>query len=195
MNHTGTVELETERLILRSPRREDADAMYRNWASDPEIPKYMTWPVHKTPEETERVIRKFMEEDAVRSYYHWMIVLKEINEPIGTIGTLPESKAGYASPDQCAVGYCVSRKYWNRSIMTEALGKVIDYLFGTVGYYRIEATHDAENPASGRVMCKCGMLYEGTRRAGGRNNHNLHSDVVIYGILKSDWEKRKNSRP
>jgi ribosomal-protein-alanine N-acetyltransferase len=46
MTHRDTVTLETERLILRRFEFDDAEAMYRNWANDPEVTKFMTWPTH-----------------------------------------------------------------------------------------------------------------------------------------------------
>ena len=50
MQHKGTIQLETERLLLRPFREADGDAMYRNWASDPEVTKYLMWPAHSSPE-------------------------------------------------------------------------------------------------------------------------------------------------
>ena len=47
MNHKGTIQLETERLILRRFSMNDADAMFKNWTSDPEVTKFMTWPTHQ----------------------------------------------------------------------------------------------------------------------------------------------------
>ena len=47
MNHKGTIQIETERLILRRFTIDDAPAMFKNWASDPEVTKFMTWPTHK----------------------------------------------------------------------------------------------------------------------------------------------------
>ena len=50
MQHCGTKRLETERLILRRYVSEDAAAVYKNWASDDEVTKYLTWPTHKSQE-------------------------------------------------------------------------------------------------------------------------------------------------
>ena len=56
MNHKGTVALETERLILRRFTIEDADAMFKNWASDAEVTKYLTWPTHTDVSVSQAVI-------------------------------------------------------------------------------------------------------------------------------------------
>ena len=62
LTHKGTPAIETPRLILRQAVREDAEAMFRNWASDPEVTKYLTWPPHVTIDVTRNVLASWMEE-------------------------------------------------------------------------------------------------------------------------------------
>ena len=180
LRHTGTQTIETQRLILRRARIADAEAMFRNWANDPEVTKYLTWPVHGKIEVTKNVLTSWVESYEKDDYYHWMIVLKETDEPIGSllVSTLGRAESAH-------VGYCIGRKWWHRGIMTEALGAVIDFLFDEVGYHRVESLHDPNNPNSGKVMLKCGMKYEGTLRQADRNNQGI-CDACYYGILKSE---------
>ena len=86
------------------------------------------------------------------------------------------------------MGYCMSRAHWRKGVMPEALKAVVDFLFDEVGFNRIEAEHDVNNPASGRVMEKAALRYEGTLRQSGRNNQGI-VDLVWRAILRSDWEK------
>lgn len=72
--------------------------------------------------------------------------------------------------------------------MTEAVKVVIDYFFNQVGFNRIYAYHANENPASGKVMKKCGMTYEGTLRQAGKCNYGL-IDMVCYSILSNEYKK------
>ena len=76
--------------------------------------------------------------------------------------------------------------YWKQGYCTEAARAVLRYGFETRGLNRIGARHLARNPASGRVMQKLGMHYEGTRR-----QHVLKwgvfEDIVLYAILKSEY--------
>ena len=58
MNHCGTRQLDTERLVLRRFVTEDAEAMFRNWASDPEVTKYLTWPAHANVDVTMAVLKE-----------------------------------------------------------------------------------------------------------------------------------------
>ena len=58
LNHKGTQTIETERLILRKARLEDAKLMFHNWASDTEVTKFLTWPAHSNIEITEKVLTR-----------------------------------------------------------------------------------------------------------------------------------------
>lgn len=179
--HKGTQTIETDRLILRKATIEDAAPMFRNWASDPEVTKYLTWPPHENTEVTQKVLASWVNAYENNNYYHWMIVLKEIGEPIGS---LLASTVGLA--ESAHIGYCIGRKWWHHGIVAEALNAVIAYLFEDVGYHRIESRHDPNNPNSGAVMRKCGMKYEGTARSADRNNQGI-CDADYYAILRKDW--------
>ena len=90
MNHCGTQTLETDRLILRRLTMADVEAVYRNWASDPEVTRFLTWPTHTDPEVTKYVIGTWLPLYEKPDYYHWAITLKANGgEPIGTIHGLP----------------------------------------------------------------------------------------------------------
>ena len=182
MKHCGTRRLETERLVLRRFVIGDAEAMFRNWASDPQVTKYLTWPAHANVDVTRAILKDWTAAYANQNDYQWAIVLKENGEcPIGSIGAV-------ALNDDVSIvqiGYCLGRSWWHRGIMSEALKAVIDFFFDEVGAYRIEARHDPRNPNSGRVMQKCGMKYEGTLRCSDRNNQGI-CDASWYAILKSE---------
>ena len=181
LTHKGTQAIETPRLILRQAVREDAEAMFRNWASDPEVTKYLTWPPHITIDVTRNVLASWMEEYEKDDYYQWMIVLKEIGEPIGSISVVRQNDA----VEEAEIGYCIGSKWWHRGIVSEALTAVIGYLFTEAGMNRIAARHDPNNPHSGGVMRKCGMIYEGTTRSSDKNNQGI-CDAAHYAILRRD---------
>ena len=62
LKHKGTQTIETPRLILRQARMEDAEPMFRNWASDPEVTKYLTWPTHSDITISQMVIDSWRKE-------------------------------------------------------------------------------------------------------------------------------------
>lgn len=187
MKHLGTKALETPRLVLRRFDLEDAQAMFDNWASDPEVTKYLTWPTYENVDTANLIIGDWMSHYPEDSFYLWAIVPKDNDDkPIGSISVVHHND----KVESAEIGYCIGRVWWHQGIMSEALGAVIVYLFEEVGMNRIEARHDPNNPHSGGVMRKCGMQYEGTSRQCDRNNQGL-CDTSIYAILKEDYKKVK----
>lgn len=182
MKHCGTKKIETDRLVLRRYMNEDAAAMYKNWASDKEVTKFLTWPTHSSQEVSQSVIEDWIKQYSNESYYHWAIVLKDNgDEPIGDIAVVNmDEKISMAH-----VGYCIGRTWWHKGITSEALKAVMDFLFDEVNANRIEARHDPRNLNSGKVMKKCGMNYEGTLRSSDWNNQGI-CDACYYALLKSE---------
>lgn len=180
LRHKGTQKIETGHLILRQAKIEDAESMFRNWANDPDVTKYLTWQPHGNIEVTKAVLAGWVESYEKDDYYQWMIVLKETGEPIGSLLASTVGRANSAH-----VGYCIGKPWWHRGYMSEALNAVMDYLFDEVGYHRVESLHDPNNPHSGNVMKKCGMKYEGTMRQADRNNQGI-CDACYYGLLASE---------
>lgn len=185
LNHKGTQIIETDRLILRPFTLDDAEAMFRNWAGDDEVTKYLTWPTHTGVEVSRMVLSDWTSHYAEPDFYNWAIVLKENGpEPIGSIAAVHIKEK-----TRCAtMGYCMGRTHWGKGIMPEALSALIDFFFGEVGINRVEAEHEVNNPKSGRVMEKAGMRYEGTKRQGGRSNQGI-VDICMWAILRQDWEE------
>ena len=181
MNKTGTQRLETHRLILRRYRIEDAEDMFSNWASDPEVTKFLTWPTHSTVEVTRMLVNNWISRYDDGGYFNWAIEWKETGSVIGNIAVVKLNEQTEAAD----MGYCMSRAFWGRGIMPEALRAVMDYLFDTVGMSRIAACHDVNNPKSGRVMEKAGMKMEGILRGAGKNNIGI-CDEVWHAALRSD---------
>ena len=179
MNHLGTQTLETPRLILRPFTLEDAPVMYRNWASDPEVTKYLTWPTHPSVQVSQMVLSDWVSCYEKKDYYQWAIVLRETDEPIGSMAVVSQRD----DVGKAEIGYCIGRRWWRQGITPEALSAVIRFLMDEVGMQRIEARHDPRNPASGAVMRKCGMTFEGTLRRSDWNNQGL-CDASYYAIVK-----------
>ena len=140
--------LHTDRLTLRPFKEGDAAAMYKNWTYDERVARYCRWYPHQSAAETEEYLKL-----CLGAEYNWAITLKDTDEPIGSVNVVGENDLGVSE-----IGYVLSHEYWGSGIMTEAVKAVIDELF-RCGFDKIGACHDVSNPASGRVMEKCGMTY------------------------------------
>lgn len=175
----GTQTIETERLILRRISVNDAPFIYYNWTSDPLVTRYLTWDIHENLEVSKQYA--MYKEDKYKNEYcfDWIVVLKEINEPIGEIEAVKVLK----KDGLVEIGYCYGSKYWNNGYATEAAKAFIDYMFNKVKVDKIVACHISTNPASGRVMVKAGMHYDSTL-TGYRIDKNTgeREDLLYYSI-------------
>ena len=181
MNKTGTQRIETHRLVLRPFDVDDAEDMFTNWASDPEVTRFLTWPPHQNVDGTRWLLGQWTSHYDDGAYFQWAIEWKETGAVIGSIAVVKLEEA----IESAEIGYCLGRAFWGRGIMPEALRAVMDYLFGTVGLNRVWAGHDVNNPKSGRVMEKAGMKKEGVLRASGINNQGIR-DVAVWAALRED---------
>lgn len=163
MNYEGIINnlplLKTDRLILRKICLDDAEDIFEI-GSCQDVAQYVTWDVHKSMDDTRKYLASMEENPKKKQLYPWSIVCKENNKVIGGCGYmnwLPESS-------RAEVGYMISKKYWNKGYMTEALREVIKFGFEKMGLNRIEALCTPENTASAKVLEKVGMKFEGLLR-------------------------------
>ena len=147
--------LETERLILRPLVVSDAETVFTNWTSDPDVAKFMRWELHKNISETQEWLaaeEELIESDSV---YNWGFVLKETGELIGSGGLVfIESKGMYE------LGYNIMKKYWGQGLATEAAQKIINFGKNELKQKQFYCCHAKDNPASGKVMTKVGFQYQ-----------------------------------
>lgn len=148
--------METDNILLRHWQESDADVLYA-LASEPEVGERAGWPPHQSREESLEIIRTVFNNPTT-----WAIVLKETGEVIGAIGYGPSCDCSLHSREgEPTVGYWVGKPYWGMGICTEALRLMIDHIRRTTNIPSLISGHFIDNPASGRVMEKCGFKPTG----------------------------------
>lgn len=141
---------------MRRWREEDAAILF-HWASDYDIGSRAGWPPHKTLEDSINTIRNIFLND-----YTWAVILKETQEVIGCIGYLTEEYSNIKiGGNEAEIGYWIAKPYWNHGLCTEALQTLAEYCFTKKHFVRLCGDHFPDNPASGRVMRKCGFTEDG----------------------------------
>jgi len=185
LTHTGTVEIETERLILRRFTLSDANEVFREWASYENATKYLSWEKHSSISETKTLLLDRTAAYERDDFYCWGIQLKNEGILIGSIS----SKIRDERSKITNAGYVIGERFWNQGYASEALQAVRDYMFYDVKINRIEAIHSVYNPVSGKVMQKAGMIKEGRLRHGFTTGAGERQDVDLYGLVKEDHEK------
>lgn len=146
--------METERLVLRRPTLADAQSIFTAYAQDAEVTRYLTWPPHKSIQQTELFVARCVLAWEGGERFPWSVRLKGQDPVAGMI----EIRIG---GHKAEVGYVLARSFWGQGIMTEALGRVLKWTGSQPQIYRVWAVCDVENIASARVLEKVGMKYEG----------------------------------
>lgn len=148
--------METDRIILRPWLDSDAEALFK-YASDPDVGPRAGWPPHQNVEESLEIIRTLFHNDTT-----WTIELKESGEAIGAMGYGPSCECQLpARENEPLIGYWVAKPYWNQGICTEALQLMTDHIRKKTDIKSLISGHYIDNPASGRVMEKCGFVATG----------------------------------
>lgn len=186
MKLIGTKTLETDRLILRKIKLADYKEAYSNWCNNDNVSKYVVWNTHKNEGETRELFEIWVEDYKNLDTFRWIVELKDTKELIGTIDVVNKKFLKY---DSCEIGYCYGEKYWNKGYATEALKRVIKFLFEEVDAYIVFADHLSNNPGSGKVMEKSGMKFDGKLRQRFLDKDGIRNDLLCYSITKDEYYK------
>lgn len=148
--------IQTQRLRFRPWRESDAEALYK-YASDPDVGARAGWPPHQSIEESRQVILNLFSNG-----HTWALELKETGEPVGCMGYYDSKESNIRIGEKDAeIGYWMAKPYWNQGLCTEALRAMIDWCFREKGFQSLWCDFFVDNPASGRVMEKCGFRDTG----------------------------------
>ncbi len=182
INHTGTDNLETDRLLLRKFEYSDAESMLRNWIADPIIQINYGEPVYSTEKEVHELLNGWISKYEDKSFYRWAIILKGTEENIGQIAFCRV----YDEFSTVEVEYCIGTNFWGKGYAPEALTAILRYSFEKPCFEKLEAFHRIQNPASGRVLQKAGMrIADNVKRFELLNEQP--SNEVCYALTRSEW--------
>lgn len=177
--------IETERLVLRPPRLADARDVFA-YSRDGSVSRYVLWDTHACIGDTRRFLAGLKRENRLRAAFHLCAVLRETGRVVGTVGFCRIDRE-----NGCAeAGYSFGRAYWGRGLATEALAALMRCGFDGMGFHRIEGRCDVRNPASARVMEKCGMRREGLMRHCVFNKGE-YADILLYARVKEGTDERQ----
>ncbi|KOO46040.1 GNAT family N-acetyltransferase [Priestia koreensis] len=169
-------QMESERITLRPVLLSDADDMYE-YTSDEQTTRYIYDP-HTDLNQTKKMIANYYMKQPIGMY---AIVLKESNKMIGTI----EFRI-HEGNNSGELGFTLNSHFWGKGYMTEAGKVILELAFHTLGLDRVYAGHDARNVASGKVLSRLGMTYEGTLRRD-QMVKGVLTDSRHYSILKEEY--------
>ncbi len=186
MNLIGTKTIETDRLILRRLTVNDSQEAFDHWCSNPNVSRYTLWDVHKNSSVTKNLYSVWEKEYDLNDTFRWIVELKSTHELIGTIDVASKTFIKFGAVE---LGYCYGEDYWHKGYATEALKRVIRFLFDEVELDVLYADYMEKNPNSGKVMKKAGMTYEGFERGRVIDHDGIRNDIHSYSITKEEYLK------
>ena len=172
----------TARTVIRPWYLSDADDFFE-YASTPDVGPNAGWEPHRTRADSVNVIKNYFQ----RTYYHWAIVLPDLDKVIGGIGLTQDPKRSF--PQAKALGYSMSKAFWGHGYMTEAAQAVISYGFKDLNAQLISAYHYSFNERSRRVIEKCGFTYEGKLRLCSQPYMGVLHDDCCYSMTREEFNK------
>lgn len=175
--------LQTERLLLRSLQQADAPII-KKWAGEKAIAENTFVPHPYKEGMAEEYINQSHKNWDEGSAATFGIILKKSDSLIGTISLKDISKLH----SRAEMGYWIATPYWRKGYATEAAKKILHFAFVKLNLNRVFAGFFHTNPASGRVQEKIGMKKEGIQRQH-IYRFGEYKDLILYAILKEDWEK------
>ena len=190
--------IETERLILRHVRKEDAEDIFE-YAKDSDVGPRAGWEPHRTIEDTRALLASWTAPDLVGEQF--AVVYRPDNKVVGTMGVLQLNLRKKDSGNKFVnnliesgkkvyeIGNAIAKPYWGRGLSTECLKEMTNYLFETTDADVVITTHYSENKASGRVQEKCGMKILGTYQREQAWFNTLDKTMVVRGKTREEWEE------
>ena len=177
--------METQRLILRPWTENDAESLY-NYAKDPAIGPIAGWPPHTSVENSREIIR-----DILSAPETYAVVLKETNEPIGSVGIMFADGVHSAEiqDGDAEIGYWIGVPYWGQGLIPEAVQRLLKRCFVELDVKRVWCGHYDGNIKSRRVMEKCGFKSHHTEEGNTSPLGDIRTEHFTL-LTREDWKKR-----
>jgi RimJ/RimL family protein N-acetyltransferase len=178
--------LETPRLILRSFEERDA-LPFTAYRSDPEVACFQGWEAPFPPEEAARFVAEMMRAHpgTPGAWYQVAIELRSEEEMIGDCAFCVSTDGR-----QAEIGYTLARAHQGQGYASEALTRLLGYLFSDLNLHRVHANIDPENVPSARLLERLGMRREG-RFVESLWFKGRWADEEWYAILQREWMERR----
>ncbi len=176
--------LETERLVLRKILLRDVSDFYE-YARDPETSRYLLWEPHRSRRFTFSHLLYLQRAYAAGTFFDWALILKENGKMIGTCGFTEI----YEKENRCEVGYVLSPRYHRMGLAPEALTRVLQYGFGTLGLEKASGRFMEGNEASRKVLERLGF-WDDTVKKESFFKRGKEEKIFTYSILKEEFLNR-----
>lgn len=183
------MKFETQRLILRDWKIEDAEDLFKV-ASDADVALPCGWKPHENIEECKHIIKDMFLTDP----YTYAVCLKENNIAIGCIAIIPQNinRLNLKNENEVELGCWIGKEFWGRGLMVEAMNVLIDFAFNKLNVENIYCGYSDGNSKSKRLQEKCGFVHLYTEEA---HLYKTLNEIRIHHVnilTKDSWRKNGN---
>lgn len=185
MFHTGTIDIETRRILLRQFKLDDSINMFNNWASSDSVTRFLSWKPYSDVNQAEKYIKNTVSQYSEKSFYNWAIELKELGQVIGSVSADTHEELSCAH-----LSFCIGHKWWNQRIMQEVITNLIPVFMEKIQVERLESCHESGNETAGKVLRRSGFQVEAVLQKA-YLGINGPSNVVWYSIIKDIYFLKK----
>lgn len=179
--------LETERLLLRKILPEDEDDMYE-YSRDPQTSQYLLWEPHSSLVYTRAHIKYLQKSYRNGTFFDWALVLKESGKMIGTCGFTEI----YEKQKKAEIGYVIAPNFQKMGFAPEAIRKVMEYGFETLGLSELHARFMQDNTASEKVLTRLGFTQD-TGMDESIFKRGKRQQIFTYSLKKEQFLKNKKT--
>jgi RimJ/RimL family protein N-acetyltransferase len=173
--------IETERLLLRPHRMDDLDDLLA-FHSDPEVVRYVPWPVRDRAG-TEETLQVKLTQTELVAHGQWLVLAVELRSTGAVIG---EVLLKWASDRQGEVGFALGREHHGQGYAGEAATAMLRLGFDELGFHRITAVCIEENAASARLLTRLGMRQE-ARLVDNVLFKGAWATQLVFAMLEDEW--------
>ncbi len=173
--------LETRRLTLRKILPQDEDDMYA-YSRDPETSKYLLWEPHSSRSYTRAHIRYLQDAYNRASFFDWALIEKESGKMIGTCGFTEI----YEREKRAEVGYVIAPAFHRQGFAPEALAKVMEYGFLTLGLTKLSGRFMEDNEASRKILERFGFQDDTTKKES-IYKRGTKQRILTYSLTKEQY--------
>ena len=180
LEHCGTIDIKTERLLLRQFKLTDAEDMLKYWISYAETQARYLDQVYTSQEDVEQLLSTWIENYTSESFYKWAIVELESNCCVGQVSLW------FNEDEYCIPTYCIGDKFQRRGYMTEAFKAVLEFAFTKLGAEKIDIATRSVNAGSQKVITNCGFRHIETDKNALYEN-GVQVDRYFYVLTRKEW--------
>ena len=181
--------MESNHVLLRPLEQKDAQSLYKNVGTDPEIFKWMLFSAPTSVADYEKLVNRFIQESSGAMRQSFAVVLKENNEIVGHTSFMDYQERNKS----IEIGTTFYAKtYWRSFVNSECKLLLLTDAFENQKLHRVTLKTDGQNERSKSAIARIGATYEGALRENMQRPDGSWRDTAYFSIIENQWPEIKD---